>query len=83
MRPTRRATELDNAVNVDSATPDSVDDNSATDAVTPTDEVDLSVAKSHTGAVEIGEQLTFTIDVPTKGLPRPATWSSPTRCPTG
>ncbi|AXT86367.1 hypothetical protein C6I20_15080 [Aeromicrobium sp. A1-2] len=59
--------KLDNGVTVRSVTPDPVDNNVASDTVTPTDEVDLSVKKSHTGAVEIGERLTFTIDVTNDG----------------
>ena len=60
-------TTLDNTASVESATPDPTDNNDDSDSVTPTDEVDLSVTKSHTGTVEVGEQLSFTVLVHNDG----------------
>lgn len=59
---------LVNTAEVDAATTDpDTDNNTDTDTVTPTDEVDLSITKSHTGPVEVGERLTFTIGVHNDG----------------
>jgi uncharacterized repeat protein (TIGR01451 family)/fimbrial isopeptide formation D2 family protein/LPXTG-motif cell wall-anchored protein len=65
--PDQSGIDLVNTADVESTTPDPIDDNDATDTVTPTDEVDLSITKSHTGPVEIGEQLTFTVGVHNAG----------------
>lgn len=60
--------ELTNSATASSSTPDPTPtDNTDTDTVTPTDEVDLSIVKSHTGPVEIGQPLTFTIQVSNEG----------------
>ncbi len=59
---------LVNSAEVDSPTTDPTPGNNADDdTVTPTDEVDLAVTKSHTGPVKVGEQLTFTIGVRNDG----------------
>ena len=65
--PDQSGVDLVNDAVVESATPDPTDDNDATDTVKPTDEVDLSISKTHAGAVEIGEQLSFTVDVHNAG----------------
>lgn len=60
--------ELTNEASVESDTPDPTPGNNVDDdSVTPTDEVDLSVVKTHTGPVEVGQQLTFQVDVNNAG----------------
>lgn len=59
---------LVNEAGVESATTDpDTADNDDTDSVTPTDGVDLSIVKSHTGPVEVGKQLSFAIAVHNDG----------------
>lgn len=60
--------EMTNIAAIESATPDPMpEDNVDSDPVTPTDEVDLSITKAHTDAVEIGEELTFQVNVHNEG----------------
>ncbi|MFI5429486.1 hypothetical protein [Aeromicrobium sp. UC242_57] len=59
---------LVNSAVVESDTPDPDEtNNDDDDTVTPTDEVDLSITKSHAGPVEVGTQLTFQVDVNNAG----------------
>ena len=60
--------DLENSATVDAATDDSDPTNDeATDEVTPTGSADVSVTKSHTGAVRVGDEMTFTLDVHNDG----------------
>ncbi|WP_456695174.1 isopeptide-forming domain-containing fimbrial protein [Aeromicrobium sp. P5_D10] len=59
---------LVNQAVVDSDTPDpDTTNNEDDDTVTPTDEVDLSITKSHAGPVEVGTQLKFEVNVKNAG----------------
>lgn len=59
--------ELDNVASVASATPDPTDDNSDTDTVTPTGLSVLSITKTHTGPVRVGDDLDFSVVVHNDG----------------